>query len=110
MLSASELSRWRRLEEEGWEVTARRKSVSEAFVLGFRFCAFCAGLGFAFPVDAALFGVAAFFLDFQRLGISGPAVLLPPISTSTLPSLGDVAAELGAVVGWERNACGCPCP
>ena len=99
MLSASELSSCCKLVEDACEVTARRKSLSDAFALGFRFCAFCAGLDLALPVIGALFGVAIFRLDFLRFGSSWLVPPLPPISASLLVSFGDGAAELGAVVG-----------
>ena len=41
------------LVDEGCDVAARRRSVSDAFALVLRFCALVAGLGLAFPVLAA---------------------------------------------------------
>ena len=81
---------------KSWRVTTDERSVPD-----FRFCGFCIGLCLALAAAATLLGVATFLFDFFDCEVTGSGSVMPSliISTSMLGSTGDVAFELGAVLG-----------
>ena len=92
------------LEDRGGSVLFSRGGASEDNIVpDFRLIAFWIGLCFTLASGPALLGVAAFLLlDFLDLPVAGSVkdISSPPMSTSALGSSGDVAFELGAVLGF----------